>query len=313
MNEADTCRKYVLPKLYAAGWDGRADQRAAHLHRWAHRHRRQAGLARAAESAPTTCCATGRDFPIAVVEAKAAYKNAGDGLQQAKEYAADSRPQVRLCHERPRHHRVRFPDRPGERARKRSRRPTNCGGGCGQAEGIGDREPQAACSRLATISPASRRATTRKSPSTAPCRPFSRARSACCSRMATGTGKTLVAFQICWKLWNSRWNRTGEHRRPRSSTSPTATSWSTTQRTRSSRPSAMPAGRSRARRSRAARCTSPSIRPSPRTSAAPASTANTPRISSTSSSWTSATGAAPATRATGARSWNTSSPPSSLA
>jgi type I restriction enzyme R subunit len=33
--------------------------------------------------------------------------------------------------------------------------------------------------------------------------------------MATGTGKTVVAFQICWKLWSSRWNRTGEHRRPR--------------------------------------------------------------------------------------------------
>jgi len=33
--------------------------------------------------------------------------------------------------------------------------------------------------------------------------------------MATGTGKTLVAFQICWKLWNSRWNRTGDHRKPR--------------------------------------------------------------------------------------------------
>ena len=28
-----------------------------------------------------------RDFPIAVVEAKAAYRTAGDGLQQAKEYA----------------------------------------------------------------------------------------------------------------------------------------------------------------------------------------------------------------------------------
>jgi type I restriction enzyme R subunit len=23
--------------------------------------------------------------------------------------------------------------------------------------------------------------------------------------MATGTGKTCVAFQLCWKLWNSRW------------------------------------------------------------------------------------------------------------
>ncbi len=33
--------------------------------------------------------------------------------------------------------------------------------------------------------------------------------------MATGTGKTEVAFQICWKLWNARWNRTGEYRRPK--------------------------------------------------------------------------------------------------
>jgi len=35
--------------------------------------------------------------------------------------------------------------------------------------------------------------------------------------MARGTGKTVVAFQICWKMWNSRWNRKPEqeHRRPR--------------------------------------------------------------------------------------------------
>jgi type I site-specific restriction endonuclease len=33
--------------------------------------------------------------------------------------------------------------------------------------------------------------------------------------MATGTGKTVVAFQICWKLWNARWNRAGEYRKPR--------------------------------------------------------------------------------------------------
>lgn len=33
--------------------------------------------------------------------------------------------------------------------------------------------------------------------------------------LATGTGKTCVAFQICWKLWASRWNRTGEYRRPK--------------------------------------------------------------------------------------------------
>ncbi|MEY6433510.1 DEAD/DEAH box helicase family protein [Thioalkalicoccus limnaeus] len=33
--------------------------------------------------------------------------------------------------------------------------------------------------------------------------------------LATGTGKTCVAFQICWKLWSSRWNRAGEYRRPK--------------------------------------------------------------------------------------------------
>jgi len=33
--------------------------------------------------------------------------------------------------------------------------------------------------------------------------------------MATGTGKTLVAFQICWKLWTARWNRKREYRRPK--------------------------------------------------------------------------------------------------
>jgi len=34
--------------------------------------------------------------------------------------------------------------------------------------------------------------------------------------LATGTGKTFIAFQIAWKLFQSRWNRTGEPtRRPR--------------------------------------------------------------------------------------------------
>src|SRR2546425_9941388 len=33
--------------------------------------------------------------------------------------------------------------------------------------------------------------------------------------MATGTGKTFVAFQVVWKLWNARWNRIGEYRRPK--------------------------------------------------------------------------------------------------
>lgn len=33
--------------------------------------------------------------------------------------------------------------------------------------------------------------------------------------LATGTGKTTIAFQIAWKLYQSRWNRRGDERRPR--------------------------------------------------------------------------------------------------
>jgi type I restriction enzyme R subunit len=34
--------------------------------------------------------------------------------------------------------------------------------------------------------------------------------------MATGTGKTVVAFHICWKLWSSKWNAKGDPtRKPR--------------------------------------------------------------------------------------------------
>lgn len=33
--------------------------------------------------------------------------------------------------------------------------------------------------------------------------------------MATGTGKTTTAFQICWKLWQQRWNLKDDSRRPK--------------------------------------------------------------------------------------------------
>jgi type I restriction enzyme R subunit len=33
--------------------------------------------------------------------------------------------------------------------------------------------------------------------------------------LATGTGETMVAFQLCWRLWSTGWNRTGEYRKPR--------------------------------------------------------------------------------------------------
>ncbi len=88
MNEADTCRKYVLPQLIAADWDNDphsfteqktfTDGRIVVTGSLTHRRRQK----RADYLLRYT-----RDFMIAVVEAKAAYKSPADGLQQAKEYA----------------------------------------------------------------------------------------------------------------------------------------------------------------------------------------------------------------------------------
>jgi type I site-specific restriction endonuclease len=83
--EADTCRKFVLPKLYAASWndDQIAEQRTftdgrivVHGNRATRRRPKRVDY----------LLRYTRDFPIAVVEAKAAFMDARDGLQQAKEY-----------------------------------------------------------------------------------------------------------------------------------------------------------------------------------------------------------------------------------
>ena len=88
ITEADTCRKYVLPELNSAGWDypphsfteqktftdGRIVMAGTKIRR--RPQKRADYLLRYA-----------RDFLIAVVEAKPAYKLPGDGLQQAKDYA----------------------------------------------------------------------------------------------------------------------------------------------------------------------------------------------------------------------------------
>ena len=86
--EADTCRKFVVPKLQAAGWDNDphsiAEQRCFTDGRIVVRGSR--AERRKGKRADHLLCYT-RDFTLAVVEAKAEYKKAADGLQQAKDYA----------------------------------------------------------------------------------------------------------------------------------------------------------------------------------------------------------------------------------
>ena len=215
LTEADTCRMYVLPLLHKAGWTDEqiAEQRTFTDGRivvvgekcWRGKQKRADYILRYR-----------RDFPIAVVEAKAAYKNPADGLQQAKKYAQILG--LKFAYSTNGHGIIEhdftsgkdndletFPS--SDELRKRF---------C-ESEKI-DEGDDSTLDRLLT--PCHR--IPKKMPRYYQEIAINRAVQAILQgkrrvllTMATGTGKTFVAFQIIWKLWSTRWNRKGEHRRPR--------------------------------------------------------------------------------------------------
>ena len=88
VSEADTCRKFVVPKLVAAGWDNEpssiAEQRTITDGRVIPVGK---GFVRKPPKRVDYLLRYTRDFPLAVVEAKAGYKSAADAVQQARSYA----------------------------------------------------------------------------------------------------------------------------------------------------------------------------------------------------------------------------------
>lgn len=215
LSEADTCRKYVIPKLQAVGWDDEphsiAEQRTITDGRIIPVGK---GFVRKPPKRVDYLLRYTRDFPLAVVEAKASYKKAADGLQQAKEYAEMLG--LKFAYATNGHEIIEFDYRSGREATlseypapgklwERYRAAT----GIATAEvaerlltpfnhvlGKGERYYQQIAINRAVEE-------------------ILKGRRRLLLTMATGTGKTAVAFQICWKLWNARWNRVGGHRKPR--------------------------------------------------------------------------------------------------
>jgi type I restriction enzyme R subunit len=213
ITEADTCRKYVLPKLYAAGWDDDqiseqksfTDGRIVVVGNRARRRpsKRADYLLRYA-----------RDFMLAVVEAKAAYKVPGDGLQQAKEYAEILG--LRFAYSTNGHGIVEFDYTNGqERELDSFPKPDKLWQRLRVAEKITDEEIAAKLLTPANATVDKGRRYYQEIAINRVMQAILQGNKRVLLTMATGTGKTAVAFQICWKLWSMRWNRTGEHRRPK--------------------------------------------------------------------------------------------------
>ena len=213
-NEADTCRKCVLPKLIEAGWDNGphslTEQRTFTDGRIVVSGEK---IYRRPQKRADYLLRYTRDFPIAVIEAKAEYKTPGAGLQQAKEYAEILG--LKFAYATNGHGITEFDYLTG-RESELSHFPTpdklwaRLCASQGLDGGTGAR-------LLAPFNLLSG-----KTPRYYQEIAINRAVQAILQgkrrillTMATGSGKTDVAFQICWKLWSIRWNRTGEHRRPK--------------------------------------------------------------------------------------------------
>ena len=214
--EADTCRKFVVPKLQNAGWENDphsiAEQRTITDGRIIPVGK---GFIRKSPKRVDFLLRYTRDFPLGVVEAKSAYKTASDGLQQAKQYAEMLG--LKFAYATNGEEIIEFdyftgleklradyptPDELWQRYRSGGQIPSDQAAEslltpCNYAVGKGERYYQriAINRTVEAILKGQRRLLL---------------------TMATGTGKTAVSFQLCWKLWNARWNRTDSpHRRPK--------------------------------------------------------------------------------------------------
>jgi type I restriction enzyme R subunit len=225
LTEADTCRQLITPKLYAAGWSDEqiCEQRTFTDGRIISHGDRTRATRRPARRADYILRLT-RDFPLAVVEAKAARESAALGIQQAKgyaeilglrfAYAANGADIIEIDYttglERPV---PAFPSPAELWARLRADTQTPFA-----TPVLPPLDDTAAASlltpdNLATGKPPryyQRIAIERAA------RAILQGRKRLLLTMATGTGKTTVAFQICWKLWTAKWNtRADPARKPR--------------------------------------------------------------------------------------------------
>jgi len=214
LNEADTCRRFVVPKLQAAGWDGDPHRLSEQVTFTDGRIVVVGSKGRRRPGKRADYLLRYRpDITLAVVEAKRHYRTASDGLQQAKEYAEILG--LKFAYATNGQGIVEF-DYTNGQEREIATFPT----------------PDELWTRLTTKDALGPDAAQRllqptyDIPSKKPryyqeiainrtVQAILQGKPRVLLTMATGTGKTTVAFQICWKLAQARWNRTSEHRRPR--------------------------------------------------------------------------------------------------
>jgi type I restriction enzyme R subunit len=214
MTEADTCRELVTPKLVEAGW-GTAPHAIGEQHSFTHGRIIVAGgkVRRGKQKRADYLLYYRRDYPLAVVEAKEIGLPAETGVQQAREYAEILG--LKFAYATNGHRIIEIDYTTGtEREVDRYATPDELFARLTAAARL---PPQATSHLLEPFNLVSGKVP-RYYQQIAIHRVIEailRGQKRILATLATGTGKTCVAFQVCWKLWSSRWNREGAYRRPK--------------------------------------------------------------------------------------------------
>lgn len=215
--EADTCRKFTVPALQRAGWDNDpysiGEQRPITDGRIVPRGK---GYVRRPPKRADYLLFYRRDFPIAVVEAKKETIYGTAAMQQAKQYAEMLG--LKFAYATNGREIIEFDYFTGLET-KIAAFPTPADLWQRFQQGSGLADSPVSAERL--ITPFYHEP--RREPRYYQRLAIQRAVEAILAgnprvllTMATGTGKTVVAFQICWKLWSSKWNAKGDPtRKPR--------------------------------------------------------------------------------------------------
>jgi len=238
MTEADTCRELVTPKLVEAGW-GNAPHVIGEQRTFTNGRIIVTGgrVRRGKQKRADYLLYYRRDYPLAVVEAKELGLPAETGVQQAKEYAEILG--LKFAYATNGHRIIEIDYTTGsEREVDRFATPAELWQRLTAATALPDPATPHLLEPFNLVSG--------KVPRYYQQIAINRVIEAILlgqkrvlATLATGTGKTCVAFQLCWKLWNSRWtnspganldarsapeggapgmariNRTGEYRRPK--------------------------------------------------------------------------------------------------
>jgi len=214
ITEADTCRELITPKLVASGWNTAPHAIGEQRSFTDGRIIASGGKVRRGEQKRADYLLYyRRDFPLAVVEAKAASLPAENGVQQAREYAQILGLQFAYASNGTRIIEIDL-SAGTEHAVDHYPSPDDLFARLTTAQGLtqASTAPWLAPFNLDAGKPPryyQRIAIQRIIEA------ILRGQPRILATLATGTGKTNVAFQVCWKLWTTRWNRTGRYHRPK--------------------------------------------------------------------------------------------------